>query len=229
MGSVTRLDVTCRRRLGWLYAPVSASDNVPVSPLLQPARLFASLDRSDTMPATLTARTMLWIGIGLITFSVLCQVIFDVLSRAADFDLINEMIASWWYPLYQFVPTVLIPLGAIFVAAFFVANAIERRMVVDPKPRHRPEVPAVVLFWTGVVLTILGLLVNASLQDWLTDLNAQGRTSLALDALNLMVIPLRMVIVPVGLALLPISVLVKRVQALPVTQTSDQTGSQLSR
>jgi hypothetical protein len=174
------------------------------------------------MPAHLTARAMLWIGIALLAVSVLSQAALDFIFRSAGSAFLDGMQVSWWYPLYQFVPTVLIPLGTLFLAAFFVANAIERRAALAPASGRRPAITAAWLFWTGLVLTVLGLLVGASLEEWLTGLNAQGRTSIALDALNLVVVPLRMVLVPLGVALLPASVLVKKVQALGIVDVPSE-------
>ena len=167
------------------------------------------------MPANLSARAILWLGIGTITFSVLCQLALDVVWRVASTESGNTLLDSWWYPLFQFVPTVLIPLGSMLIAASFVAHALERGPGVDSLPERGRASAAAWLFWIGLILTVLGLVVSASLQDWLTDLNSQGRSSLALDALNLVVIPLRMIILPLGLALLPAAVLVKKVLAGP--------------
>ena len=167
------------------------------------------------MPANLSARALLRIGIGLMAVSVISQTTIDLVWRVAGNDWMTGAMSSWWYPFYQLVPTVLIPLGALVVAASFVARALESDARAD-SATDRPGTRAAWLFWTGLVLTILGLVVGASLQDWLTDLNAQGRTSLALDALNLIVIPLRMVLLPLGLALLPSAVLVKKISALSV-------------
>ncbi|WEO78926.1 hypothetical protein BJQ94_07795 [Cryobacterium sp. SO2] len=165
------------------------------------------------MPANLSARALLWIGIGTMTFSVLCQLALDVTWRVAGTESGNTILESWWYPLFQFVPTVLIPLGSMLIAAFFVAHALERDTSVDSAPERRWTSSAAWLFWIGLILTLAGLVVSASLQDWLTDLNAQGRTSLALDALNLVVIPLRTIILPLGLALLPAAVLVRKIES----------------
>lgn len=164
------------------------------------------------MPANLSARALLWIGIGTIAFSVLCQLAMDIVWRVAGAGPVS-LLESWWYPLYQFVPIVLIPLGSMIVAASFVARALERGPESALATERRRTTSAAWLFWTGLVLTVLGLVVSAFLQDWLTDLNAVGRTSLALDALNLVVIPLRMIIVPLGLALLPAAVLVKTIES----------------
>lgn len=171
------------------------------------------------MPAQLSARAMLWIGITLLVASVVSQAALDFVFRTAGTEFINDLQVSWWYPLFQFVPAVLLPLGAVCTAAFFVGNAVERLPGITPEPGRRPAIPAAWLFWTGLVLIVLGLLVEASLQDWLAGLNAQGRTSLALDALNLVVTPLRMVLTPLGLALPPASVLVKKVRAVRLTGT----------
>ena len=173
------------------------------------------------MPANLSARALLWIGIGLIMVSVIGQTTIDLVWRAAGNDWMTGVMSSWWYPLYQLVPTVLIPLGTLLVAVSFVARALEDETRTDPLP-NRLGTRAAWMFWAGLVLTILGLVVGASLQDWLSDLNAQGRTSLALDALNLIVIPLRMVILPLGLALLPSAVLVKKISALRATSAPAQ-------
>ncbi|TFC07076.1 hypothetical protein E3O42_01510 [Cryobacterium adonitolivorans] len=164
------------------------------------------------MPANLSARALLWIGVGTIAFSVLCQLAWDVVWRVAGLGPAN-LLESWWYPLYVFVPTVLVPLGSMIVAASFVARALERGTESDSAPERPRTISAAWLFWTGLTLTVLGLVVSAYLQDWLTDLNAAGRTSLALDALNLVVIPLRMIILPLGLALLPAAVLVKKIES----------------
>ena len=173
------------------------------------------------MPANLSARALLWIGIGVIAVSMISQTTIDLVWRAAGNDWMTGAMSSWWYPFYQLVPTVLIPLGALVVAASFVARALEGDVRAD-STTDRLGTRAAWLFWTGLVLTILGLVVGASLQDWLTDLNAQGRTSLALDVLTLIVIPLRMVILPLGLALLPSAVLVKKISALRVESARAQ-------
>jgi len=166
------------------------------------------------MPANLTARTILWIGVILTAVSVLCQAALDFVFRSAGIDVMTAMLDSWWYSLYPFVPTVLLPLGTLLIAAFFVANAVERNVILVPTPPRRRAIPAAGLFWSGVVLIVLGILVQSSYQDWLTDLTAQGRTSIALDGLNLVVVPLRMVLIPLGIALLPASVLVKKIQSV---------------
>jgi hypothetical protein len=85
-----------------------------------------------------------------------------------------------------------------------------------------PRTTAVWVFGAGVALTLFGILVAGSLDSWLIALNAQGRTSLALDAVNLVVVPLRTVVLPLGLALLPAAALVKKIESRhPVTTAAE--------
>ena len=162
------------------------------------------------MPANISARAVLWIGIGLIAVCVVLQVTRDFVLRLADVNSQQAFVNSWWFGSFQVTLTVLVPLGTLMVAAFFVARLIDRGSWNPDQPEFR--ITAVWVFWAGVLLTIVGLLVEASLYSWFEDLNSEGRTSLALDALNIIVNPLRALIVPLGLALLPASVLMKKLE-----------------
>jgi len=185
------------------------ASNYP-SPASQRRSPEASLDRSDTMPANLSARALLWIGIGLVAASILLQLARDLVYRVADQNSLQSLATSWWFESFSIALVLLVPLGTWTIAAFFVARPIERATIT---PAHPPtRVTAAGVFWTGVVLTLAGLLVGASLDTWMSTLVAQGRPSIALDALNLVVSPLRNVIVPLGLALLPASVLMKKLE-----------------
>ena len=154
---------------------------------------------------------MLWIGIGLIVASAVIQIARDFAFRLVDHNVLQDLINTWWYNSLDLALVISVPLGTMMVAAFFVARLLERGSVTSDEPA--PRITAAWVFWTGVILTIFGLLVSVSLSTWLSDLNATGRTSLALDAANLVLTPLRTVIFPLGLALLPASVLMKKLEA----------------
>ena len=163
------------------------------------------------MPANLSARAILWIGIGLVAASVLLQLARDVTFRLVDQDSLQDLANnSWLFDSVYLVLTLLVPLGAMLIAVFFVARLIERG--TDGAARPADRITAAGVFWTGIVLTLLGLLVGASLESWMGTLVAQGRPSIALDALNIVVSPLRNVMIPLGLALLPASVLMKKLE-----------------
>ena len=162
------------------------------------------------MPATLSARSILWIGIGLVAASVLLQLVRDVTFRLVDQDSLQDLANGWFFNSASIALTLLVPLGTILIAAFFVARLIERDTGAAARPADR--ITAAGVFWTGIVLTLLGLVVGASLEGWLGTLVAQGRPSIALDALNIVVSPLRNVLLPLGLALLPASVLMKKLE-----------------
>ena len=162
------------------------------------------------MPANLSARAILWIGIGLVAASVLLQLARDVIFRLVDQDSLQDLANSWLFDSVYLALTLLVPLGAMLIAVFFVARLIERG--TDGAVRPADRITAAGVFWTGIVLTLLGLLVGASLESWMGTLVAQGRPSIALDALNIVVSPLRNVMIPLGLALLPASVLMKKLE-----------------
>lgn len=162
------------------------------------------------MPANLSARAILWIGIGSVAASVLLQLARDVAFRLVDPDSLQDLANGWPFDSVQLALTLFLPLGAMLIAAFFVARLIERG--ADSAGRPADRVTAAGVFWAGVVLTLLGLLVGASLEGWMGTLVAQGRPSIALDALTLVVSPLRNVLIPLGLALLPASVLMKKLE-----------------
>ena len=162
------------------------------------------------MPANLSARAILWIGIGLVAASVLLQLARDFAFRLVDEASLQEVANGWLFGSVPLALALLVPLGSMMIAAFFVARLIERGPGSAARPAGRGTAAGV--FWTGVVLTLLGVLVGASLESWLGTLVAQGRPSIALDALNIIVSPLRNVMIPLGLALLAASVLVKKLE-----------------
>lgn len=162
------------------------------------------------MPANFSARTILWIGIGLVAASVLLQLARDVTFRLVDQDSLQVLANSWLFDSVYLALTLLVPLGAMLIAVFFVARLVERG--TDGAARPTDRITAAGVFWTGIVLTLLGLLVGASLESWMGTLVAQGRPSIALDALNIVVSPLRNVVIPLGLALLAASVLMKKLE-----------------
>ena len=175
------------------------------------------------MPANLSARAILWIGIGLVAASVLIQLTRDLVLRLSDQSLLQSLVNTWWFDSANLAVTLLVPLGTWTLATFFVARLIERAAVGPERPAFR--ITAAGVFWAGVVLTLVGLLVEASLDSWLSTLVAQGRPSIALDALNLVVSPLRNVIVPLGLALLPASVLMKKLETrVPADESARATA-----
>lgn len=189
------------------------------------------------MPATLSARAFLWIGVALLAAGALSQLALDIVFRTAGASSVENILDSQWYTVLGVIRAVLVPLGPLMFAAFFVAGAIERRSTAQAAAQAGapaappPRFGAGWVFGTGVVLTLFGVLVSSSLDGWLIDLNAQGRTSLALDALNLVVVPLRALLFPVGLALLPASALMKKLE-LPHsvdTEASAPTSGQLPR
>jgi hypothetical protein len=163
------------------------------------------------MPATLSARAFLWIGVSLLAAAVIVQAVLDFVYRNIASDALQDLVNTSWFAGLDITRAVLVPLGPLMFAAFFVARAIERRSVSPASPR--PRLTAGWVFGAGVVLTLVGVLVNGALEGWLMDLNARGRTSLALDALNLVVVPLRTLLFPLGLALLPASALMKKLEA----------------
>ena len=163
------------------------------------------------MPANFSARAILWIGIGVVAASVLLQLARDVTFRLVDQDSLQDLANnSWLFDSVYLALTLLVPLGAMLIAVSFVARLIERGTESAAGPADR--ITAAGVFWTGIVLTLLGLLVGASLESWMGTLVAQGRPSIALDALNIVVSPLRNVVIPLGLALLPASVLMKKLE-----------------
>ncbi|POH62166.1 hypothetical protein C3B61_18320 [Cryobacterium zongtaii] len=168
------------------------------------------IHRLDTMPANLSTRSILWIGIGLITASVLVQVGRDLVYRLVATDSLQAVANSWWFGSFDVVFLLVVPLGTLMVAAFFVARLIERVPTVPAQPARR--ITAAGVFWAGIVFTLVGLLVVASLEGWMGTLAAQGRPSIALDALYFVVSPLRNIVIPLGLALLPASVLMKKLE-----------------
>jgi hypothetical protein len=175
------------------------------------------------MPANLSARALLWIGIGLVVASVLLQLARDLVYRVTDPNSLQSLATSWWFESFSVALVLLVPLGTWTVAASFVARLIERGTIAPAHPATR--ITAAGVFWTGVVLTLAGLLVGASLDSWMSSLVAQGRPSIALDALNLVVSPLRNVIVPLGLALLPASVLMKKLETrVPADESARATA-----
>ncbi|QYF74616.1 hypothetical protein [Cryobacterium sp. PAMC25264] len=175
------------------------------------------------MPANFSARAILWIGIGLVAASVLIQLTRDLVFRLSDQAVLQTIVNTWWFDSANLAVMLLVPLGTWTVAASFVARLIERGTIAPAHPATR--ITAAGVFWTGVVLTLAGLLVGASLDSWLSSLVAQGRPSIALDALNLVVSPLRNVIVPLGLALLPASVLMKKLEArVPADESARATA-----
>ena len=163
------------------------------------------------MPANFSARVILWIGIGMIVASALIQVGRDFLYRFVDADSLQDAANSWWFESFGVALVLLVPLGTLMIAAFFVARQIERG--TDAAAQTGLNVTAAGVFWAAVVLTLLGLLIGGSLESWMGTLVAQGRPSIALDALYVVVSPLRNVVVPLGLALLPASVLMKKLEA----------------
>ena len=199
------------------------------------------------MPANFSARAFLWIGVSLMAGSALLQAALDFLFRMAGSDILQSMVNSWWYSVLDVTRALLVPLGPLMLAAFFVARAIEHNTDVAGPPvpntaapdpavpgtavsgtavsgtaalhASAPRTTAVWVFGAGVVLTLFGVLVAGYLDSWLVALNAQGRTSLALDAVNLVVVPLRTVVLPLGLALLPASALVKKLESRPAVAT----------
>lgn len=204
------------------------------------------------MPANFSARAFLWIGVSLMAGSALLQAAQDFLFRMAGSDILQSMVNSWWYSVLDVTRALLVPLGPLMLAAFFVARAIEHNTDVAGPPvpntaapdpavpgtavsgiaisgtavsgtaaphASTPRTTAVWVFGAGVVLTLFGVLVAGYLDSWLVALNAQGRTSLALDAVNLVVVPLRTVVLPLGLALLPASALVKKLESRPAVAT----------
>jgi len=172
------------------------------------------------MPANLSARSILWIGIGLIAASVLIQVSRDVVSRLLDPDSLQAVANSWWFGSLDAAFLVLVPLGTLMVAAFFVARLIERVPTTPAQKAFR--ITAAGMFWTATACTLLGLLVVASIDSWMGTLIAQGRPSIALDALYLVVSPIRNIVIPLGLALLPASVLMKKLEESRQTGVPDQ-------
>jgi hypothetical protein len=162
------------------------------------------------MPVNLSARAFLWIGLALILASALLQVALDLLFRYVGPDTIPSVMDSWWYSVLLPARAVFGPLGPLMLAAFFVARLIERTPGAPASPAPRDT--SAWVFTAGVVLTLLGVLIVGSLDGWLTTLNAQGRSSLALDALNVVVVPLRYTVLPLGLALLPTSALMKKLE-----------------
>lgn len=170
--------------------------------------------RLDPMPAALSARTILWISISLLAISTLVQAALDFVYRTADPASLQAMVDSWWFAVLDVTRAVFVPLGPLMLAAFFVARAIERRTAaLAGSAAPAPRINAGWVFVVGVALTLFGVLLSGSLDIWLRDLNALGRTSLALDALNLVVVPMRTLLFPLGLALLPASVLMKKLEA----------------
>jgi hypothetical protein len=168
-------------------------------------------NRRSTMPVNLSARAFLWIGISVLVASALAQTATDFVFRYAGSDLLQPIVDSWWFSLLNVVTAVFTPLGPLMVAAFFVARLIERGPGIPASAA--PRITAAWVFAAGIVFTLFGALVIGSLDGWLTALNADGRTSLALDALYLVVIPARFSLIQLGLALLSASALMKKLEA----------------
>jgi hypothetical protein len=158
----------------------------------------------------LSARAFLWIGISLIAGSALAQTALDFVYRYSGSEL-QPIVDSLWFSMLDALRAVFTPLGPLMVAAFFVARLLERES--GSADAAAPRITAGWVFAAGITLTLFGVLVNSSLDGWLTTLNAEGRTSLALDALNLVVIPFRFVLLQFGLALFPASALMKKLEA----------------
>jgi hypothetical protein len=169
------------------------------------------------MPVNLSARALLWIGISLLLASALAQVVIDFVYRYAGADILQSTVDSWWFGALVVARGLFVPLGPLMIAAFFVAHLMERDPAAAATATVR--VTAAWVFTAGLVLTLLGVLIYAYLDGWLATLNSQGRTSLALDALNLVVVPLRTLVLPLGLALLPASVLMKKLEARSPVET----------
>jgi hypothetical protein len=163
------------------------------------------------MPVNLSARAFLWIGISLLVASALAQIVVDFVFRFSASNQLQPLVDSLWFSVLVTARSVFTPLGPLMVAAFFVARLIERGSGVPAATA--PRISAAWVFAVGVTVTLLGVLVNGSLDDWLTTLNAEGRTSLALDALTIVVVPLRFILLQFGLALLPASALMKKLEA----------------
>jgi hypothetical protein len=163
------------------------------------------------MPANFSARAFLWIGIALIVASAILQVAIDLVFGTAGQDELQSLVNSWWFTILSVTRTVIAPLAPLMLAAYFVARLIERSPGPSSRPAHR--ITALWVFVAGVVFTLLGVLIGVSLDGWLGTLNAQRRTSLALDLLNLVVVPLRGVVFPLGLALLPAAALMKMLES----------------
>ena len=183
------------------------------------------------MPPTLSSRNLLWTGIvltvvGLAARLYLMSLVFVLWGN----DALNNPAQHWTQIL---LAQVAFQLGLALIAFFFVVRAIELNRVAGSTPAngsvHEGTAPdaasaqraLVRMFWTGVALVVLGLILQESLAAWQYDLSATADVGggLARDILWLVGAPLEAVAVPLGI-LLAAGSLVPRTLELANTERS---------
>jgi hypothetical protein len=169
------------------------------------------------MPPKLSATQLFWTGVALIAVGVvigqyLVGIIFALWGQAAITTGPLPSIISTLEPL-------LVPLGVVVLACSLIARTIESQTTPASHLRAGnrtmpPRLTARQIFWTGVVLVVLGLILAASMDAMYLDLYGSSdlAANLARDLLDFVGVPLRAFMVPLGIALLPSALIVRMLE-----------------
>ena len=169
------------------------------------------------MPPKLSARQLLWAGLVLTAVGVFVgQYLFAVVYSTWGADAIDGG------PLRVFMDTVgpvLLPLGVVVLGCSLIARVIESPPDSTSRTnRWRPMPPRLTarqIFWSGVILAIVGTILMAATSNLFLDLSGRSDLSanLARDLWNFLGFPLTVVAVPLGIALVPCAFVVRMLES----------------
>lgn len=178
------------------------------------------------MPPLLTWKQMLWTGVVLSAIGVLARTfLLAALAETWGTGALNNPVLRWTYSLISGVGFELGVALVVFAlvaravrAARVPANAAERESAaegaasVDPATRTRT---AATMFWVGVALVVLGLIMQESLSAWWGSLSGQEDVGagLARDVLTVVGGPLQTIAFPFGILLVAGSLVVRGLEA----------------
>jgi hypothetical protein len=160
------------------------------------------------MPRSLTWKQLLWTGVVLSVVGLAARLyLVSFVFAIGGNDAINNIALQW---VQTGLGQVAFQLGIAVLALLLVIWAIggTQVAVVTPAPRA-----LVVTFWAGVVLIVLGLILQSSLAAWqwgLSGANDVGR-GLARDVLFTFGAPLEAAGLPLGTLLVAGSIVVRTV------------------
>ena len=169
------------------------------------------------MPPKLSARQMFWAGavltvVGVVVQQYLSLVVWSIWGN----DVVQAFVNGPWSFVYRAAPW-LLGLGILLLACSLIVRNIEAAADSQPRTSRRPAPPTLTarqIAWTGVILTVVGLILMNTVEQ--TFMSLAGKvdfaSNLARDLLGIAQ-PLSVVTLPLGIALLPSSFVVRMLES----------------
>jgi hypothetical protein len=169
------------------------------------------------MPPKLSARQLFWTGVvltaaGAAVGPYLATAVYTVWGP----DAINS---EPFLAIMGMLWPVLVPLGVVVLACSVIARAIESQSYstsgTHGRGRMPPRLTARQIFWSGLILAIVGSIVMAMTTNLFMDLSGRSDLSANLlrDLWSFLGLPVTEVAVPLGIALVPCAFIVRMLES----------------